>query len=286
MNSAPTPAVLVTGGGGRLGRLVVQSLRERGIRAVSLSRHAGGESADHLEVDLADADAAIHGLQGIAVDAIVHLASAVHSGDARAQGERADAGLESIIRRLGVQNVVVASSAAIYGTSGLMPLTETSPTIGTSPYALSKLATEARLQQLTRDIPSLSVTALRIFNIAGPSFPDSLVQRLLAADPAHPAQLMCPDSFVRDYVHQSDVLSALLASIPDRSGEFRVLNVGAGVPVSSRALVDSLQVSSECWVEVPGQESVSWCDNTALIEAFGFTPSSMPTRNWAREHLE
>ncbi len=133
---------------------------------------------------------------------------------------------------------------------------------------------------MTFGIPGLSVTTLRIFNVAGPDFPTSLVQRLLAADSARPATLIRPDSYVRDYIHQEDLVNVILAAMDDPEPGYHLLNVGAGQPIPTRSLLRSLDIPDGAWVEVDGEDSRNWCDNTALVRRFGIAPRVLPTRAW------
>lgn len=278
---SPESAVLVTGGEGRLGRLVVAALRARGIRTFALSRRAGGGHRDDLIVDLADRGATMSVLNGRPIDAIIHLAAAIHQDDARDVNARMDSSLDAIVRATAPRSVVFTSSGAVYGDEIAGALSEDSPTSGSSEYALSKLATENMLRSATADMPGLTGTTLRVFNIAGPSFPNSLVQRLLAADAAHPVQLVSPDLFVRDYIHQSDVVRVILAALTRwEGGGYRVVNVGAGVPVSTRMMLSSLRIEDEAWVEVAGKESSNWSDNSLMRRTFGIAAHAVPTRAW------
>jgi UDP-glucose 4-epimerase len=196
-----------------------------------------------------------------------------------------DVSLEEIVRRSRPAHVVFASSGAVYGDGTPGALSEGSPTLGSSAYALSKLATEDLLRTLSEELPSLAVTALRIFNIAGPSFADSLVQRLLRADPDHPVQVRNPDSFVRDYIHQADTVLAVARAVERPRAGFRALNVGTGYAVSTRMLLESLAIPDEAWIEVPGVASTSWCDNAAMIRELDIVPHALPTRAWGAPTL-
>ena len=283
---SPESTVLVTGGGGRLGRLVVAALRASGTKTLALSRRAGGGDSDDLVADLADRNATMSLLGGRTIDAIVHLAAVMHPDDDLDISARMDATLDAIMRETSPRAVVFTSTGAVYGDKIARALSEDASTPGSSEYALSKLATERMLRSATAEIPGLTSTTLRVFNIAGPSFPESLVPRLLAADGEHPVQLVSPDLFVRDYIHQSDVVRVILAALTRCEPGYRVVNVGAGVPVSTRTMLSSLSVETDAWVEAPGRESSNWSNNSLMRRSFGVMPHSVPTRAWAQADLE
>ena len=64
-------------------------------------------------------------------------------------------------RRAGVERVVFASSAAVYGDPQALPLTEASPTRPMSPYGLEKLVNEQQAALFER-LFGLSAMALRM----------------------------------------------------------------------------------------------------------------------------
>ncbi|MEV7608320.1 NAD-dependent epimerase/dehydratase family protein [Microbacterium sp. NPDC089320] len=281
MSVPAASTVLVTGGGGRLGRLVVGALRSRGTRALSLARKQVSNCSDDLVADLGDPDAVNDAVRGAAIDVIVHLAAVVHGDEVVAANRRLDLGLRSLIRAAEPSAIVFASSSAVYGDRQREALTEESPALGDSPYAVSKRATEDLLRLECARRASLSVTTLRIFNIAGPDFPDSLVHRLIAADPTRPVSLRPLDSFVRDYIHQADVVRSILAAHERARPGYRTLNVGAGVPISTRQLLRSLDVSDDSWIEIDGPVSSSWADIAAAVRCLGVRPVAVPSPDWA-----
>lgn len=281
MTSASAPAgrtILVTGGRGRLGGVAVRAMRGQGTRVLSLSRAPGGH-ADDRQVDVGDVDALLAAVDGQSIDAVVHLAAVLRGHDIEQANARMDAAVAALIRLTQPRSVVFTSTGGVYGLSAA-GVAEDAPAVGTSPYARSRLASEHALTRLSAELPAMAVTTLRVFNIAGPQFDDSLVQRLLNAAPDSPARVVAPDRFVRDYVHQSDVVRALLASIDRPARGYRVVNVGAGVPVSTRRLLGGLQISDEAWIEVDGDPSVNWSDNRALTSMLGVQPRTMPDRSW------
>ena len=72
-------------------------------------------------------------------------------------------------RRTGA-HVVVASSSSVYGATPTLPKREDLPTRPMSPYAASKLATEAYTNAYAHSF-GLPTLALRLFNVFGPRQP-------------------------------------------------------------------------------------------------------------------
>ena len=178
-------------------------------------------------------------------DVVLHLGgkttiSPGSPGDAREVMMRLNATATGIVCEAaassGVQRVVYTSSAAVYGDKHRVPTKESATLHPESPYAESK----ARAEGILAD-SGVETVSLRVFNVYGPGFDDSLVARLLRSTAEEPALLRGLDTFVRDYVHVGDVVSALLASTrAPMPSAHATINIGSGVPTSNRALIGAL----------------------------------------------
>lgn len=269
--------VLVTGSSGRLGR----ALQRVGAGNVNLE-FAGGVRAAAVgrAVDVRDVASLATAIDEIRPRAIVHLASMVgpscdaDPAEANAVNVGGTANLVAAALRFGVERIVFASTAAVYGDSRRRPLTEDDAPDPKGAYAETKL----RAEQLLADAAdSLSSDSLRVFNIYGPEMPDSLVERLLGATVDAPVTLNGLDEFVRDYVHVDDVARAFLASADSTSAGFRVLNVGSGIPRSNRDLLEAFPEVARSAVNIgAGKESYSCAD----IGAIGSKLSWRPLMPW------
>ncbi len=118
--------------------------------------------ADALDAAFAGADAVVHlgALPSVPRSVIDPLAS--HHANATGTVEVLQAA-----RRAGDLHVVVASSSSVYGANRELPKRESMRTAPISPYAVSKLATEAYTLSFghTYGLPTL---AFRFFNVYGP----------------------------------------------------------------------------------------------------------------------
>ncbi|HLF81781.1 MAG TPA: NAD-dependent epimerase/dehydratase family protein, partial [Anaerolineales bacterium] len=145
----------------------------------------------------------------------------------------------------GVQRVVVASSAAVYGEASV-PVEEESPKRPLSPYASSKLAMEQAAQLFTRAY-GLPTVCLRYFNAYGPrQRPDSPYAAVIPAFigamlDGRPAIIHGEGDQSRDFVYIGDVVRAnlLAAERPEATGG--VFNIGSGVSVTILELAGFLQ---------------------------------------------
>jgi len=167
---------LVTGGAGFIGSHIVHALLDaaddvRVLDDFSTGRpeNLSGMEVELIEGDLRDAEAVSRAVQGI--DIIFHEAAFVsvpeslqrpiECFDVNVNGTTL---LLDMARREGVKRVVIASSAAVYGDTDLLPLEELTPLRPLSPYALSKRMNEM-LAELYTGILDLEVTSLRYFNV-------------------------------------------------------------------------------------------------------------------------
>ena len=169
---------LVTGGSGFIGSHIVQTLLERGSNVRVLDNFSSGRrenlkglNVEIIQGDLRDSARVAQAVRG--VDVIFHEAAFVSVPESMQKPQECfDVNvtgtftlLESA-RAAGVKRVVIASSAAVYGDSGAMPLVEGAALSQSSPYAVSKRVDEMLGELYTRSF-GLEVAALRYFNACG-----------------------------------------------------------------------------------------------------------------------
>jgi UDP-glucose 4-epimerase len=174
--------VVVTGGAGFIGANLCRMLDRQDfvdhvvalddLSTGSRQNLAGSPSVELREgsiLSAADLDGVIEGAQ-----AIVHLAarpSVPRSlADPMATHQVNATGTMTVLeaaRRHGMPHVVVASSSSVYGANPGLPKREDMVPLPVSPYAASKLATEAYALSYGRSF-GLPVLAFRFFNVFGP----------------------------------------------------------------------------------------------------------------------
>ena len=165
-----------------------------------------------------------------------------------------------------VARIVLASTVALYGDAGTTPFSESAPLVGQSAYARTKRGAEEALES-----GALESVALRIANLWGPGFDDSLVAKLRAATADAPASVRGPAVFVRDYVHVDDVVAAVLAAATVALPQpHLVVNVGSGVATSTAHLIALLERHGPVHAVV-GEGDPTWSviDPTLMHAALG-----------------
>ena len=232
--------VLVTGGGGYLGRQLVAALAalpaER--RSAAIVCHDIREPAERLaEVDYAVADirspeiAEIIARHGI--DTVVHLASIVTPGKKSNREFEYDVDvngtknlLEACVRHH-VKRIIVSSSGAAYGYHADNPewLSEDAPVRGNEAFAYShhKRLVEEMLADYRRTQPQLEQIIFRIGTILGPTVKNQITD--LFEKPRLIAITGSESPFV--FIHDQDVVGAMLHGIASPvTGIFNVAGDG------------------------------------------------------------
>jgi UDP-glucose 4-epimerase len=165
----------------------------------------------------------------------------------------ATVGLFEAARIAGVSRVVVASSAAVYGDSDALPLSEIAPTQSLSPYAASKRTNEIYAQLYTHAF-GLDVVVLRYFNVYGPrQRPDSMyaaavpifVNRLLEGKPV---TIYGDGGQIRDLINVRDVVRANLVASEHPNAPGQIFNVCTG---QETRLLDLLEVLDDLFSDIP-----------------------------------
>lgn len=173
--------VLITGGAGFIGSHTADLLMEQGIAVRVLDNLSSGHRAnlpdqhpllEFVEGDMRDMQTVQSVMRGISH--VVHLAAQVSvvasMEDPVFSAHQNVIGYLNVLdaaRNEGVERMVYASSAAIYGEPYCLPLTEDVPMVQLSPYALEKKFNEdyADLYYRLHDFSSLG---MRFFNVYGP----------------------------------------------------------------------------------------------------------------------
>lgn len=149
--------VAVTGAAGRVGRRLVEWLRERDHEVVALDREALAvhEGVSSVVVDLSDSDQLVAATAGC--DAIVHLAAAMswNPRDSEALRRANVDGTWNVVSAAEtnrVRRLVFASSGEVYPESRakFLPVDEHHPTEPTSVYGMTKLVGETMVANLGR----------------------------------------------------------------------------------------------------------------------------------------
>jgi UDP-glucose 4-epimerase len=247
---------LVTGGAGFIGSHLCDALIARGDGVRVLDDLSTGNRAnlpagiDLIVGNIADPETALRATDGIAgcfhLAAIASVERGVNDwlGTHRANLTGTIAIFDAIRRHGTKVPIVYASSAAVYGDCQILPIPETTELRPLSAYGADKCGCE--LHAITAShVHGIPTVGLRFFNVYGPrqdpKSPYSGVISIFCERIAKgaPIDIYGDGAQTRDFVHVTDVVTALLASMTLNSESAMVFNVctGNGTSVAELARV-------------------------------------------------
>jgi UDP-glucose 4-epimerase len=260
--------VLVTGADGFIGSHLTERLMSCGARVTALCLYNSFDSFGWLD-ELSDAargevklvrgdirDSAFVRRLAQGQDVIFHLAALIaipHSYvAAQCYAETNVLGTLNVLeaaRESAVGRVVHTSTSEVYGTALTMPIAESHPLQGQSPYSASKIGADMMAEAFARSF-DLPVAILRPFNTFGPRQSERAVIPTIirqALDPECRAILTGDTSPVRDFTFVEDTVEAFLRVGIGRNIEFgRPYNAGSGKGVTVRDVIDCVLRLSNC----------------------------------------
>lgn len=248
--------ILITGGAGFIGsNLAKFALRQDSANEIFVLDDLSTGDIENLEgVDVSFTKGSILDTQVLeelaaGVDSIVHLAAIPsvprsvidprRTHDANATGtlnvlEAARAG--------GVDHVVVASSSSVYGSNPTMPKREDAWTRPMSPYAASKLLTEAYAIAYGYSY-GLKTLAFRFFNVYGPgqaaghSYAAVIPQFLDHAFRGEPLPVNGDGTQTRDFTYVDSVCDAIYSAAAQKLSSESPVNLAFGTNTSLNELI-------------------------------------------------
>jgi UDP-glucose 4-epimerase len=229
---------LITGGAGYIGAHVVHAMFEEGHDVIVLDDMSTGVSArvpagvPIVPTSVQSVDRVRAVLQDYRVDGVIHLAAKKTVEDSINRPlyyyNENVTGFQTLLTAMcdiGIQCLVLSSSAAVYGSPETPFVSETSDTNPINPYGETKLVCEWMVRAVGKVVP-LKWVALRYFNVAGAGTPDlgdhegaNLIPLTLQAVTEGRRPQIFGDDYgtrdgtcVRDYIHVVDLAQAHVAA--------------------------------------------------------------------------
>jgi UDP-glucose 4-epimerase len=251
--------VVVTGGAGFIGANLCRSLVAAGVEEVvalddlstGLEANLDGVGATLVVGSILDGAVMADVVAG--ADSVVHLAarpSVPRSlADPMASHEVNATGTVTVLeaaRAADVPHVVVASSSSVYGANPTLPKHEGLATMPVSPYAVSKLATEAYALAWTRSF-GMKVLPFRFFNVFGPLQPAGHAYAAVvpafvdAALAGTPLPIHGDGSQTRDFTFVGTVAGVLAAAATQQVAHDGPVNLAFGSRTSLLELIGVLE---------------------------------------------
>ena len=255
---------LITGGAGFIGSHLVEWLLKAGHRLTVIDDFSSG-SRDNLPAHPELAVLA-HDLLALTnehltgpFDAVVHLAALPSVNDSWTQLVRAHAinltgtvRVIELVQELKIPRLVFASSAAVYGDTGLAPIEETQRLRPASPYGLQKKSSEEYGRLLAGR--HCTFIALRFFNVFGPRqvanspYSGVITKFVQAMREDQPVTIFGTGEQTRDFVYVKDIASGIVRALEAPGlDSFTVCNLGRGSAVSIRQLAATMGALFPGW---------------------------------------
>lgn len=270
--------ILITGSAGRMGKQIGLAMRDYQLVHINRGQYSPSSGMSY-RVDLENPSGLEKIFRDEKPDAVIHLAAALAQACekspqlAKKVNVEATERLAHLASAFRVKKFIMASTSAVYHQTKLEPTKEADNIAPQSVYGKTKLDAEKKLRAEAAK-SSTQFVCLRIFNVYGEEFVDSLVYQLLHSTSDKPALLYGPDNFYRDYVHVSYVVKAFSAALTADTGSYSVFNIASGRVLSNRQLLEELKASgsSPNVKIVEHGESISWADIKKAKQILDFHP--------------
>lgn len=252
--------VLVTGADGFIGSHLVEHLIASGVQVRAFVLYNSFNSfgwldtlpkttLDQIEIftgDIRDPNGTRQAMEGC--DTVFHLAALIgipysyHSPDSYVDVNiKGTLNVLQAARQLGTDRVLVTSTSEVYGSAQFVPITESHPLQGQSPYSASKIGADRMAEAFWRSF-ELPVTIVRPFNTYGPrqsarAVIPTIISQLLSGQ----TEIQLGDlSPTRDWTFVDDMVRAFVAIAGEPKTIGQELNVASGVETSIGDLADTL----------------------------------------------
>ena len=253
-------AVLITGAGGFIGSHLTERLVRDGHQVRALVRYNGRDDRGHLDRLERDVQASIEVHRGDLKDpeavrkAVEGRAWVFHLGALIAIPYSYQNPLDVVHTNVvgtthvldacrasgALERVVLTSTSEVYGTARYVPIDEKHSLCGQSPYAASKIGSDAVGESYHRAF-ALPVSILRPFNTFGPrQSARAIIPTIISQALTRPVVRLGSLEPRRDLTYVEDTVSGFISMAGCAAALGRVVNIGRGSDISIGELVERI----------------------------------------------
>ena len=301
--------VLVTGGAGYIGSFVVRELKNKSHEVVILDNLSQGHKEAvkdfRLEqIDLLNDREKLHNLlSSEKFDGVIHMASFIQMGESYKNPSKyywnnvvGFLSLLDAMKESGTSNIILSSSAGVYGNPVKVPITEDDPKNPLNPYGETKYQMERILEDYDAAY-GIKFTSIRYFNAAGAALDGSLGENHPEESHLIPNVLKAaingtefalfggdydtPDgTCIRDYIHVLDLAKNHTLALERliSGGQSAFYNAGMGRGYSNKEVIDTIEKVTGLKVNVkivpkrPGDANALYADITKITTELNWKP--------------
>ncbi len=283
--------ILVTGGAGFIGSNITAELLGRGFEVHVIDdlftgkRELVPKEATFHQADIRDFTKLLEIFEKVRPEKVYHLAA--HSRVRTSIDDPLDSltrnvvGTQNVLeasRQSGVKRLVFTSSSAVYGTPKEAPFHEDMQVIPESPYGVHKYAAEM-LCRLYSDLYELPTVIVRCFNAYGLNQPPQganavVIPIFLSQRKAgQPMTVLGDGNQSRDFIHISDLIEGIIQAMENKMlGQAEVINLGSGVPISVKKIVELIRGPVQ-YKEAAAEQLHTWADITKAKKLLNWEPT-------------
>lgn len=295
--------VLVTGSDGFIGSHLTEALISEGasVRAFvyynsfnswgwldTLPRDVS-KNIDVFSGDVRDPNGVRKAMQG--VDVVFHLAALIgipfsyHSPDSYVDTNiKGTLNILQAARDLGTKRVIVTSTSEVYGTARYVPINESHPFQGQSPYSATKIGADRMAESFYRSFNTPVIIA-RPFNTYGPrqsarAVIPTIITQLLSGEKEIKLGSLSP---TRDLNFVSDICAGFIALARCDQAVGLEVNIGSGREISIGDLANLIihKINPDARIKSdedrvrPAKSEVErlLCDNSLIKKLTGWSPA-------------
>lgn len=311
--------ILITGAGGFIGSHLTELMVQYGYEVKAFVHYNSWNKWGWLDTskiknkiqiitgDIRDFDAVYDAVKGC--DTVFHLAALIGIPysyvSPKAYIETNIEGTYNVLqssRMLGVEKVMVTSTSETYGTAQYVPIHESHPMVGQSPYSATKIAADQLAISYYKSF-DLPVKIVRPFNTYGPrqsarAIIPTVISQILNGQKRLKLGNLSPTrdlTFVKDTakgfyeIAQSDTLFGEITNI----GMGHEISIENLVSLIARLMGETIEVVTEEVRIRPEKSEVErlLCDNTKILQQTNWRPAYtletglMETIHWIKENL-